>query len=93
MLICISRVLCSLLCSTVCDEPGISYGKTKKLLDLIETRNTHMLNTRKHTRMNERTDRNTLINEETENKNKDQDGGGGVVPDIDMCSFMLVQDC
>lgn len=35
-----------------------------------------MLSTRKHTKMNERTDRNTLINEETENKNKDQDGEG-----------------
>lgn len=76
MLIGISRVLCSLLCSTACNEPGTSCGKTKKLLDLIETRNTHVLSTRKHTRMNERTDRNILINEERENKNKDQDGGG-----------------
>lgn len=77
MLIGISRVLCSLLCSTACNEPGISCGKTKKLLDLIETRNTHMRSTRKHTRMIERTDRNILINEKTQNKNKDQDGGGG----------------
>lgn len=77
MLVGVSRVLRSPLCSTACNEPGISCGKTKKLLDLIETRNTHMLSIRKHMRMNERTDRNILINEETENKNKDQDGGGG----------------
>lgn len=77
MLIGISCVLCLLLCATACNEPGISCGKTKKVLDLIGTRNTHMRSTRKHTRMNGRTDRNILINEETENRNEDQDGGGG----------------